>query len=97
LTPHTSKTRPLTPHTSKFSKQTLSSRIGENTEFIFLQLEGEIDEDIIENIENAKNYLGDLKYEKIQEIIKDNTGKKTRYGTPEDCITGILENSLKVV
>jgi hypothetical protein len=21
------------------------------------------------------------------------TGKKTRYGTPEDCITGILENS----
>jgi hypothetical protein len=42
--------------------QTLSSRIGENTEFIFLQLEGEIDEDIIENIENAKNYLGDFKY-----------------------------------
>ena len=77
----------------EFSKQTLSSRIGENTEFIFLQLEGEIDEDIIENIENAKNYLNDFKYEEIQEIIKDNTGKKTRYGTPEDCITGILENS----
>jgi hypothetical protein len=43
--------------------QELSSRVGENTEFIFLQLEGEIDEDIIENIENAKNYLGDFKYE----------------------------------
>jgi hypothetical protein len=42
-----------------------------------LQLEGEIDEDIIENIENAKNYLNDFK--EIQEIIKDNTGKKTRY------------------
>jgi hypothetical protein len=58
---------------------------------MFFRLEGEIDEDIIENIENAKNYLNDFK--EIQEIIKDNTGKKTRYGTPEDCITGILENS----
>ncbi|SSC09257.1 pentapeptide repeat family protein [bacterium endosymbiont of Bathymodiolus sp. 5 South] len=75
----------------KFISQELSSRVGKNTEFIFLQLEGEIDEDIIENIENAKNYLNDFK--EIQEIIKDNTGKKTRYGTPEDCITGILENS----
>jgi mannitol-1-phosphate/altronate dehydrogenase len=35
----------------KFISQELSSRVGENTEFIFLQLEGEIDEDIIENIE----------------------------------------------
>jgi hypothetical protein len=58
------------------------------TEFMFFRLEGEIDEDIIENIENAKNYLNDFKYEEIQEIIKDNTGKKTRYGTPEGCITG---------
>jgi uncharacterized protein YjbI with pentapeptide repeats len=40
----------------EFSAQILSSRIGEGTEFDFLQLEGEIDEDIIENIENAKNY-----------------------------------------
>jgi molybdopterin-guanine dinucleotide biosynthesis protein A len=56
---------------------------------MFFRLEGEIDEDIIENIENAKNYLNDFKYEEIQEIIKDNTGKKTRYGTPEGCITGI--------
>jgi hypothetical protein len=46
-----------------------------------VRLEGEIDEDIIENIENAKNYLNDFKYEEIQEIIKDNTGKKTRYLT----------------
>ena len=60
---------------------------------MFFRLEGEIDEDIIENIENSKNYLNDFKYEEIQEIIKDNTGKKTRYGTPEGCITGILENS----
>ena len=76
----------------EFSKQTLSSRIGENTEFIFLQLEGEIDEDIIENIENAKNYLN-IEYEDIQEIIKDNKSKEPKYGTPEGCTTGILENS----
>ncbi|SSC09256.1 hypothetical protein [bacterium endosymbiont of Bathymodiolus sp. 5 South] len=59
---------------------------------MFFRLEGEIDEDIIENIENAKNYLNDFKYEEIQEIIKDNTAKK-HDGTPEDCTTGILENS----
>jgi hypothetical protein len=40
-----------------------------------LQLEGEIDEDIIENIENAKNYLN-IEYEDIQEIIKDNKSKE---------------------
>jgi transcription termination factor NusB len=57
-----------------------------------LWFEGEIDEDIIENIENAKNYLNDFRYEEIQEIIKDNTAKK-HDGTPEDCATGILENS----
>ena len=77
----------------EFYSQTLSSRIDRNTEFKFLQLEGEIDKNVIKNIENSKNYLNDFKYEEIQEIIKDNTGKKTRYGTPEDCITGILENS----
>jgi hypothetical protein len=54
------KTRSLTLHTGtqcqgayafeKFISQELSSRVGKNTEFIFLQLEGEIDEDIIENI-----------------------------------------------
>jgi hypothetical protein len=43
----------------EFSTQTLSSKIGKKTKFKFLQLEGEIDEDIIENIENSKNYLND--------------------------------------
>jgi uncharacterized protein YjbI with pentapeptide repeats len=34
------------------SLQTLSSRIGKKTEFDFLQLEGEIAENVIKNIEN---------------------------------------------
>ncbi|SHN94140.1 pentapeptide repeat-containing protein, partial [bacterium endosymbiont of Bathymodiolus sp. 5 South] len=71
------------------STQTLSSRIGKETEFETLQLEGEIAEDVIKNIENSKNYLDDY----IQTIIEDNTGKKAKYGTPKGCITGILENS----
>jgi hypothetical protein len=33
----------------EFSSQTLSSRIDRNTEFKFLQLEGEIDKDVIKN------------------------------------------------
>jgi uncharacterized protein YjbI with pentapeptide repeats len=71
------------------STQTLSSRIGKETEFETLQLEGEIAEDVIKNIENSKNYLDDY----IQTIIEDNTGKKAKYGTPKGCTTGILEDS----
>jgi hypothetical protein len=58
-----------------------------------LQLEGGIDKNVIKNIKNSKNYLNDIKYEKIQEIIEDNTGKEIKYGTPEDCDTGILKDS----
>jgi uncharacterized protein YjbI with pentapeptide repeats len=73
--------------------QELSSRIGEDTEFETLQLEGKIDKDVIKNIENAKNYFSDSKYRVIQAIIQYNKSKEPKYGTPEDCITGILENS----
>jgi hypothetical protein len=52
----------------EFSSQTLSSRIDRNTEFKFLQLEGEIDKDVIKNIENAKNYLNESASKKLQAI-----------------------------
>jgi hypothetical protein len=45
----------------EFSAQTLSSRIGEDTEFDSSQLEGEID----------KKYLSESLYEDLQTIIKD--------------------------
>ncbi|CAC9455540.1 hypothetical protein BSPLISOX_1780 [uncultured Gammaproteobacteria bacterium] len=77
----------------EFSSQTLSSRIDRNTEFKFLQLEGEIDKDVIKNIENAKNYLNESASKKLQAIIKDNTGKEIKYGTPKGCDTGILKDS----
>jgi uncharacterized protein YjbI with pentapeptide repeats len=67
----------------EFSTQTLSSRIGKKTKFEVLQLEGEITE----------KYLSESLYEDLQTIIKDNKGKEPKYGTPEGCITGILENS----
>jgi hypothetical protein len=38
----------------KFYSQELSSRIGEETKFEVLRLEGEIAENVIKNIENAK-------------------------------------------
>jgi hypothetical protein len=62
-------------------------RIDRNTEFKFLQLEGGIDKDVIKNIENAKNYLNESASKKLQAIIKDNTGKEIKYGTPEGCDT----------
>ena len=40
-----------------------------------------------------KKYLSESLYEDLQTIIKDNKSKEPKYGTPEDCITGILENS----
>jgi hypothetical protein len=49
----------------------------------------EIAENVIKNIENAKKYLNKFG---LQRIIQDNKGKEPKYGTPEDCITGILEN-----
>jgi uncharacterized protein YjbI with pentapeptide repeats len=72
-----------------YSQQELSYKIGKETEFETLQLEGEIAEDVIKNIENSKNYLDDY----IQTIIEENTGKKAKYGTPKGCTTGILEDS----
>ena len=77
----------------KFYSQELSSRIGEETKFEVLRLEGEITENVIKNIENAKKYLSESLHEDLQTIIEDNTGKKAKYGTPKGCITGILENS----
>jgi hypothetical protein len=38
-----------------YSQQELSYKIGKETEFETLQLEGEIAEDVIKNIENSKN------------------------------------------
>jgi hypothetical protein len=58
--------------------QELSSRIGEDTEFEALQLEGKIDKDVIKNIENAKNYFSDSKYRVIQAIIQDNKSKHSQ-------------------
>jgi hypothetical protein len=47
----------------------ISFRIDKNTEFETLQLEGEIAENVIKNIENAKKYLSELWYEDLQTII----------------------------
>jgi hypothetical protein len=44
-----------------------------------LQLEGEIDKDVIKNIENTKNYLNESASKKLQAIIKDNTGKEIKF------------------
>jgi uncharacterized protein YjbI with pentapeptide repeats len=70
-----------------------NSRIGKETEFETLQLEGEIAKDVIKNIKNAKNYFSDFKYKEIRTIIQDNTGKKIKFGMPKYCTTGILEDS----
>jgi hypothetical protein len=43
----------------KSYSQELSSRIGEETKFEVLRLEGEIAENVIKNIENAKKYLSE--------------------------------------
>jgi hypothetical protein len=49
----------------EFSLQELSSRIGKETEFETLQLKGEIAENVIKNIENAKKYLNFSRVSKV--------------------------------
>jgi hypothetical protein len=46
---------------------------------------GEIAENVIKNIENAKKYLSESWYEDLQTIIQDNKSKEPKYGTPEGC------------
>ena len=69
------------------------NRIGKETELETLQFAGELDEEVIEKIEEAKNYLSAEWYQKMQEIIKDNKGKKADYTIPEGIITDELADN----
>ena len=51
-------------------------RIGKETELKTMQFAGELDEEVIENIEAAKNHLDDTWYQKMQKIIEENKGKR---------------------
>ncbi|VVM25975.1 hypothetical protein BSPWISOXPB_7443 [uncultured Gammaproteobacteria bacterium] len=57
----------------KFYSQELSSRIGKETEFETLQLEGEIAENVIKNIENAKKYLNKFGLQKLSKTTRQRT------------------------
>jgi hypothetical protein len=61
------KIRPLTLCIQKTRPLTLC--IPKIHQFETLQLEGEIAENVIKNIENAKKYLSELWYEDLQTII----------------------------
>ena len=57
---------------------------GKETELKTMRFAGELDtKEVIENIEEAKNYLDDKWYQKMQEIIETNKGKEAdlRYHT----------------
>ena len=69
------------------------NRIGKETELKTMQFAGELDEEAIENIEEAKNYLGDRWYQKMQKIIEENKGKKADYTIPEGIITDRLADN----
>ena len=69
-------------------------RIGKETELKTMQFAGELDEEAIENIEAAKNYLDDKWYQKMQEIIEENKGKEADEDTiPEGIKTGKLADN----
>ena len=63
-----------------------------------MQFAFELDEEAIENIEEARNHLGDKWYQIMQEIIEENKGNKADYTIPKGIITGKLadnaENSI---
>ena len=67
--------------------------IGKKTKLENMQFAGELDEEAIENIEEAKNHLGDKWYQIMQEIIEENKGKKADYTIPKGIITGKLADN----
>ena len=69
------------------------NRIGKETELKTMQFAGELDEEAIEKIEAAKNYLDDKWYQKMQEIIEENKGKEADYTIPEGIKTGKLADN----
>ncbi len=71
----------------------LEKRIGKNTELDNMIFAGALDNETIQIIELARAYLDNIWYERIQEIIKENEGKKFDYKLPKGIITGVLEDS----
>ena len=69
-------------------------RIGKKTELKTMQFAGELSKEAIEKIEEAKNYLDDKWYQKMQEIIETNKGKEADEDTiPEGIKTGKLADN----
>ena len=68
-------------------------RIGKETELKTMKFAGELDEEAIEKIEEAKNHLDDRWYQKMQEIIEKNKGKKADYTIPEGIKKGKLADN----
>ena len=51
-----------------------------------MQFAGELDEEAIEKIEEAKNHLGDKWYQIMQEIIEKNKGKADVIPYPKELL-----------
>ena len=58
-----------------------------------MQFAGKLTKEAIKNIESAKSYLSDKWYQKMQEIIEENKGKKAKYKIPKGIITGELADN----
>ena len=70
------------------------NRIGKETELKNMRFAGELAKEVVENIEEAKNYLDDKWYQKMQEIIETNKGKEADEDTiPEGIKTGKLADN----
>ena len=68
-------------------------RIGKKTDLKTMQFAGELTKEVIEKIEEAKNHLDDAWYQKMQEIIEENKGKKAEYKIPEGIKKGKLADN----
>ena len=78
------------------SIQTLSKRIGKDTELNNIVFSGEVSTKAIAAIESAKPYLNDYN-EILEKIITDNKGKEpTNKPLPEGIIIGVLEDSEEI-
>ena len=81
-------------HTFKaFVAIRIKKRIGKDTKLENLVFAGEISEEVIKAIDEARPYIKEPIYNRLQDIIKKNEGVSHDCTIPEGVNTGVLENS----
>ena len=71
----------------------LKKRIGEDTDLFNVTFSGDLGEEYIQYINEARPYIGENLYNDLHKIVEENRRKESDNTIPVDMITGVLEDS----